>query len=124
MRPGDQDVRADPGQEVALPDGVGAQVPAHAEVANRGHVLLVLRHVGGGGREDTEVRQALALGDESEGAPIGGKALLVAERQENAVREERRVGRLRTGHAVLLLALFVDHLVVVTTRRRSKLLSK
>jgi hypothetical protein len=32
----------------------------------------VLRHISGGGREDAKIGQALAFGDESEGAPVGG----------------------------------------------------
>ncbi len=74
LEQGYQDVQADPGQEVALLGGIGALLPAGAaEVADGGRVFLVLGY-GGGGGQDAEVGNALALGDEGESAPVGGEA--------------------------------------------------
>ncbi len=99
LEPGNQDVLADPWQSVALQDGNGALLPAGAEVTDGGRVLLVLGHVGGRGRQDAEVSDSLALGNEGEGAPVASEALLVAKGPGDSVLEEGGADRLQARHA-------------------------
>ena len=114
---GNNDVRADAGDETVRANGSTALLPAAAEV---GDGLEKLRPLGPGLRgpgDDIEIGHTVALDDGGERAPVGGESVGVTEGEGHTVWKERFVDALCARRDVALVPLVVDHSVVVSAHR-------